>query len=334
MKRIFERILSAWAKYEGLMWVISLLFAAVFPILFPSRYIVNVAILCLLYAILSLSLNLVTGFMGITTLGHAAFYGVGAYTAAILSTRFGFSFLVTFVLAAIVASVFGLLLGAPTLRVSGRYLTIVTIGFCEITRLVELNWVELTRGPMGIPRIPAPELFGYKMSTPTAKYYIALVLLVLTVVLVYNITNSRIGRCISATKGDGLAASAMGIDTAKYKLMVFVISGAIAGLAGAFYAHYMSFVDPNSFSYDQSVLILSMTILGGLGSIQGSIIGAIALIVLPELLRDFVQWRQVIYGLILAVMVIYKPNGLLGGFNLKHIRQRDQFAAAKEVDVK
>ena len=116
--------------------------------------------------------------------------------------------------------------------------------------------------------------------------------------------------------------------------MVFVISGAIAGLAGAFYAHYMSFVDPNSFSYDQSVLILSMTILGGLGSIQGSIIGAIALIVLPELLRDFVQWRQVIYGLILAVMVIYKPNGLLGGFNLKHIRQRDQFAAAKEVDVK
>lgn len=334
MKHFFDRILSAWAKYEALCWIVSLLFAVLFPILFPSRYIVNVAILCLLYAILSLSLNLVTGFMGITTLGHAAFYGVGAYTAAILSTRYGFSFLATFLLGAALAALFGLILGAPTLRVSGRYLTIVTIGFCEITRLVELNWVDLTRGPMGIPRVPAPELFGFKMGTPTSKYYIVLVLLVLTVLLVHNLTNSRIGRCVAAIKGDNLAASAMGINTSKYKLMVFVISGAIAGLAGAFYAHYMSFVDPNSFAYDQSVLILSMTILGGLGSIHGSIIGAIALIVLPELLRDFMEWRQVIYGLILALMVIYKPNGLLGGFNLKHIRQRDRFAAAKEVDVK
>lgn len=330
MKRIFSGILSGWARYEKLVWLAALIFAILFPVLFTSRYIVNIGILCLLYVMLSLSLNLITGYMGVTTLGHAAFFGAGAYTAALLSTKFGAGFIVTLLAAAVVAAIFGLMLGAPTLRVSGRYLTIVTMGFCEIMRLVELNWISLTRGPMGIPGIPAPALFGYKFSSATGKYYVALVLVVLTILVVYNITNSRVGRCISAIKGDNLAAEAMGINTKRYKLIVFLISGAIAGMAGAFYAHYMSFIDPSSFSYDQSVLILSMTILGGLGSIPGSIIGAILLTVIPELLRDLMEWRQIIYGLILALMVIYRPQGLVGGFNLKHIRQRDRFSKLQE----
>lgn len=334
VKKFFNGLLSGWAKHERIVWIVAFVFALVFPVLFSSPYIVNIGVLCLLYVVLSLSLNLITGYMGITTLGHAAFYGVGAYTAAILSTRFGFNFLLTFLIAAIITAVFGLILGAPTLRVSGRYLSIVTLGFCEITRIVELNWMDLTRGPLGIPNIPAPELFGFKMDEPVHKYYIALVLVVLTVVIISNIINSRIGRGIGAIKGDDLAAGAMGINTTNFKLMVFIVSAAIAGVAGAFYAHYMSFIDPTSFTFDQSVQILSMTILGGMGSIPGSIIGAIALTAIPELLRDFMEWRQIIYGVILAVMVIFKPNGLLGGFNLKHIRQRDQFAKAKEVAAK
>lgn len=320
--KIFEEIINIWAKNNIAISLIALVLAVLFPIVFNQQYIITVGINCLMFSILSLSLNLITGYMGITSLGHAAFFGVGAYTAAILSTRFGINFFWTFIAATCMAAVFGILLGLPTLRIKGRYLAIVTLGFCEIMRMIELNWMSLTRGPQGISGIPKMSVFGMKMMKPMQKYYVVLIVLVITVLIVMAIMNSRMGRAISAIRDDEIAADAMGINVFRYKIMVFAISSGLAGLAGAYYAHYMGFIDPNAFNFDQSILILSMTIMGGMGSIPGSIFGASILSILPEALRAVADYRQIVYGLLLAITVVCKPNGMLGGFNLKHIKQR------------
>lgn len=327
---MWAKIVELWARHEKLVIALFFAFAALYPVLFPAPYLVNVGILCIIFVVLSISLNLITGFMGQVTLGHAAFYGIGAYTAAILATRIGMGFLGTAMCAIVVSALFGLLLGMPTMRLSGNYLAIATMAFGEIARLVELNWIGLTRGPLGIPAIPPPRIFGYNFESINSKYYLILVIAILTMIVVDNLINSRPGRCLLAIKGDSVAAEAMGINVFKYKLLCFAISSAIAGLAGAFYAHYMSYIDPTSFAGDTSTQILSMTILGGLGSIPGSIFGAVVLTALPELLRELMDYRQIIYGVILVVMVLVKSDGLLGGINLRHVRQRLGLQKAKE----
>ena len=329
----FDRIVVIWAKNSTILTVVALLMAIAFPIIFNKQYFITVGISCIYFSVLTLSLNLITGYMGITSLGHAAFFGVGAYTAAILSTRLGLGFIWNFIFASLFAAIFGVLLGIPTLRIKGRYLAIVTLGFCEVMRIIELNWMSLTRGPQGISGIPKMDLFGFIFSKPIHKYYVALILLIFTIFIVKSIMNSRIGRAISAIRDDEIAADAMGINVFKYKIMVFSISSALAGLAGAYYAHFMGFIDPNAFNFDQSILILSMTIMGGMASIPGSIFGASVLCVLPEVLRSVADYRQIVYGLILAIMVVWKPSGILGGINLKHIKQRYDFERDKQKEA-
>lgn len=330
----FDRIVVIWAKNSTILTMIALLMAIAFPIIFNKQYFITVGISCIYFSVLTLSLNLITGYMGITSLGHAAFFGVGAYTAAILSTRLGLGFIWNFIFGSLFAAIFGVLLGIPTLRIKGRYLAIVTLGFCEVMRIIELNWMSLTRGPQGISGIPKMDLFGFIFSKPIHKYYVALILLIFTIFIVKSIMNSRIGRAISAIRDDEVAADAMGINVFKYKIMVFSISSALAGLAGAYYAHFMGFIDPNAFNFDQSILILSMTIMGGMASIPGSIFGASVLCVLPEVLRSVADYRQIFYGLILAIMVVWKPSGFLGEINLKHTKQRYDFERKvhKEAD--
>lgn len=325
-----SKLLQFWANNNVLVSIVLLVIAILLPVIIKQQYVITVAIYCGIFSVLSLSLNLITGYMGITSIGHAAFFGIGAYTAAILATRFGWNFIFTFLAGALVASLFGILLALPTLRVRGRYLAIVTLGFGEIARMIELNWGSLTRGPMGIPNIPKMGMFGVQFKTPMVKYYIVLSLVVLTALIVKALMNSRAGRAIGAIKDDDVAAGAMGINVFKHKVVVFAISSALAGLAGAYYAHYMSFIDPNGFNFQQSILMLSMIIFGGMASIPGSIFGAIALTVLPEMLRFLSAYRQVIYGILLIVMLIYRPNGLLGGFNLKHVRERYLFNKNKK----
>ena len=329
----FDRIVVIWAKNSAILTIIALLMAIAFPIIFNKQYFITVGISCIYFSVLTLSLNLITGYMGITSLGHAAFFGVGAYTAAILSTRLGLGFIWNFIFASLFAAIFGVLLGIPTLRIKGRYLAIVTLGFCEVMRIIELNWMSLTRGPQGISGIPKMDLFGYIFSKPIHKYYVALILLIFTIFIVKSIMNSRIGRAISAIRDDEIAADAMGINVFKYKIMVFSISSALAGLAGAYYAHFMGFIDPNAFNFDQSILILSMTIMGGMASIPGSIFGASVLCVLPEVLRSVADYRQIVYGLILAIMVVWKPSGFLGGINLKHTKQRYDFERNEQKEA-
>lgn len=329
---MFKKITTAWALHRRVAMIVALIVLIIYPFLFSNQYLVTVATLGGVYSILAMSLNLISGFMGITSLGHAAFWGVGAYTAALLSTKLGWPFLLTLLAACVVSLIFGVLLGLPTLRLSGRYLTIVTLAFCEIIRTVETNWRSLTNGASGIVGIPKPEIFGYVFSSPKQIYFMVLVLCAITYILISRLMDSRLGRGITAVRDDYIAAQAMGIKDSRYKIMAFVISAAFAGVAGGFYAHYMSFISPLNFSFDYSTLILSMIIIGGLGNLTGSVIGALLLTILPEALRPIMEWRQVIYGALLVIVILCKPTGILGNVNLKHIRQRVLFDRKHKKD--
>jgi branched-chain amino acid transport system permease protein len=324
-----NNVLSAWAMNQKWVAIGALVIAALVPPLVNKPYITSIAINGMIFITLCLSLNLITGFMNITSLGHAAFYGVGAYTAAILSTRAGIGFPFTFIAAMLTAAAAGLLLGLPSLRIQGRYLAIITLGFCEITRIIELNWMSLTRGPLGIPNIPGIVLLGIKLR-PVERYFVALGMVVFTIYVIHSLLNSRLGRAITAIRDDPVAAEASGVPVFRYKLLIFSISSAFAGLAGAFYAHHISFIAPQNFSFDQSILYLGMIILGGMGSIPGSIIGALVLTIIPEMMRGLMEYRLITYGLVIVIMLIIRPSGICGGFNLKHIAQRNRFAAGGE----
>lgn len=317
-----DSIYKALAKRQGLVQIILLAAAAVFPLLVSNPYVIRLSILSGIFIILSLSLNLLTGFSGQISLGHIAFYGIGAYTAAILAKNFGVNFLLCMLAAIAVTALFGLLLGLPALKLGGYYLAIVTLGFSEIVRLVEINWMDLTNGPLGINGIPKPELFGIKLSSPRAYYYMCLLLVVLTIVVIRNILQSRVGCALGTIRGDENAAKFMGVNIFRYKIMAFMISAGIAGLAGAFFAQYVTFIDPTSFASDQSTLVLIMVIFGGIGSLPGSVIGAVVLTLVPELLRGLMEYRMLIYGVVLVFMMLVRPEGLLGKVNFKHVRQQ------------
>ncbi len=299
-------------KIRIALFAIILILVATLPLYLKNQYFVRVATLCVMYSALALSLNLITGFMGQVSLGHAAFMGIGAYTSAILSDRFGWSFVPTMLCAVLIAAAFGILLGIPALKLSGSYLAIVTLGFCEVVRLTELNWMSLTRGPMGMTGIKKPLVLGWQIKTNGDYYWLALILMLIIIFFVINISNSHVGRAIMSVREDEIAASAMGVNIRYYKVMTFTISAALCGMMGAFYAHYMRFIDPSAFNFEQSTSILSMVILGGLGGVPGSILGAVILSILPEALRDLAALRMLIYGLIIAVMMIFRPQGILG----------------------
>ena len=298
-----------------IMFLAAALLLVAVPFLGFSSYVMRMLILIGIYTILSTSLNLLTGFTGQVSLGHAAFYGIGAYSSALLATKLGMPFLFSSLLGAVIAAFFGFVLGLPTLRLNGSYLSIVTLGFCEITRLVELNWMSLTRGPMGITGIPSPVVFGINIDNDKKYFYLIAALALITVFLINNILKSRTGRAMVSIREDELAAEAMGVNVLKYKVMAFIVSAFFAGLAGAFYAHYVSFIDPQSFTFDESTQILGMVILGGMGSLTGSFLGTIILVAIPELLRDFAQYRMLIYGGVLVFMIVMRPDGIIGIFN-------------------
>lgn len=327
-------MLKNWRSIKVLMIIALVLVLAAVPFLGFNSYIMRIFILIGIYTILSTSLNLLTGFTGQVSLGHAAFYGIGAYSSALLAMKLGMSFLPSSFLGAIIAAFFGFILGLPTLRLNGSYLSIVTLGFCEITRLIELNWMSVTRGPMGITGIPSPIILGMKIDTDRGYFYLIAVLTAITVFLIKNIIKSRTGRAMIAIREDELAAEAMGVNILKYKVMAFIVSAFFAGLAGAFYAHYVSFIDPQSFTFDESTQILSMVILGGMGSLMGSFLGTIMLVSIPEMLRDFAQYRMLIYGGVLVFMIVMRPDGIIGIFNDIVAKLKKLRAESKKVSVR
>ena len=277
-----------------------------------NNYYIDVLTLAGIYVVLALGLNIVVGMAGLLDLGYVSFYAIGAYTYALLSTRLDVSFWVALPLGGLSAALFGVALGFITLRLRGDYLAIVTLGFIQIVNLILKNWDSVTNGPNGILGIGRPAIGGFVFSRPVHFYYLILAIAMLAVFSVDRLNRSRIGRAWIAIREDEIAAGAMGVDTTRMKVLAFALGAAWAGVAGVFFAGKFAFVSPESFTFLESVIVLSMVVLGGMGSIPGVIIGALIIIILPELLREFSNYRMLIFGLALTGMMIFRPQGLIG----------------------
>lgn len=277
-----------------------------------NSYLVHIAISIGIFAILSLSLNIIIGYAGIFALGHAAFYGIGAYSAALLMIHFGLSFWAALPLSAMFAGLSGLLIGSTVTRLRGDYLAIVTLGFGEIVRLIFVNWVPVTNGPMGLSGIPQPSLFGFTFFQKTEYYFLILILLLLTLFVIHRVVHSGIGLNFMAIREDETLANSIGINPIRYKLLAFFLGAFFAGIAGAFWASYITFVSPDAFRYLDSVNILAMVIIGGVGSIPGAVLGAGIMVLAPEILRFVSDYRMLILGVAIVLMMIYKPTGFWG----------------------
>lgn len=288
-------------------------FVLAFPFVF-SLYQTNIMITALIYVITGLGLNIVVGLAGLLDLGYVAFYAVGAYSYALLNYHFGLNFWMALPIGGGLALIFGILLGFPVLRLRGDYLAIVTLGFGEIIRLILENWNDFSFGPSGIAHIPRPGLFGIDMSldqVTTYIYFLMIALVLFTIFVVARLQNSRIGRAWIALREDEVACQAMGIDKTKTKLTAFAMGATWAGMAGVVFAAKTTFINPASFTIWESIIILCVVVLGGMGSVIGVISGALILILLPEYLRAFSEYRMLIFGAILATMMVFRPGGIV-----------------------
>ncbi|MDI6852375.1 MAG: branched-chain amino acid ABC transporter permease [Deltaproteobacteria bacterium] len=289
-----------------------------------TAYILHLAIMAGIYIILTISLNLIIGYAGQVSLGHAAFYGIGAYVSTLAALNWGLPFPVALVLAILLAGACGLALGLPTLRLKEDYLAIVTLGFGVIVDLILLN-LDITGGPDGIGGIPAPVFFGVSFRAKPLYLILVGLMVLFTLVLTLRLVHSYHGRALRAIRDHEVTAQVMGVNTPAYKIAVFTLAAGLAGLAGSLYAHYISFINPETFGLHTSILVLSMVILGGMGSIVGSLLGAVTLTVVPELFRRFHDYQDLAYGALLVALLIWRPQGLLGGgkMSLKFITRRE-----------
>ncbi len=294
------------------IWII-LAVAVMLPFIVTNNYWLHIANIAGIFAICSLSLNLLTGCTGLFSVGHIAFYGIGAYTAALLATKLHAHFFVSLICAGIMAMIFGLILGIPALRLKGVYLAISTLAFGEITYQVFVNWTAVTNGTRGILGIEPPVILGIKFNNYQKYYYLVLLILVIVVVLIRNLLHSRIGRALFSVREGEIAASALGVNTVMYKVIAFATSSFFAGVAGCLYAYEVHFISPESFIGAESVSVLAMMVVGGIGSIPGSIAGAVVLTIIPEALRSVGDIRLVIYGAAIVAIIIFAPKGI-GGF--------------------
>jgi len=293
------------------VWVILLL-ALIFPLAGANNYLLHMANISMMFAILTISLNVLSGFTGLMSVGHIAFFGIGAYTAAILTAKCGMPILLGFIAAGVVSALFSLLLGLPTMRLKGMYFSVATMAFGEIIYQIIKNVEPLTGGTKGITKIPAIEIFGVSFKSYKNFYYLMLLGLVLVIILTNNLKNSRPGRAMLAIRANDIAAEAMGVNVVTYKLVAFMTSAFFAGIAGAFYSHEMRYISPETFASVESSALLAMMVVGGIGSIPGAIVGGAALTILPEVLRFIGEFRLVLYGAAVVAIIIFAPQGLGG----------------------
>jgi len=289
---------------------------AALPFVIHSNYAMRVIIYIGLYIVLALGLNVVMGFTGLLNIGHAAFYATGAYTTAILMTSWGLSFWWTLPIGMALGGLLGMAIGFPTLRLRDDYLAMVTLGFGQIVYIVANNWMGLTRGPRGIPGIPEPRIgfahWQVAIDSYTSYYYLILFFVLVTIYACIRVRDSRVGLAWMAIREDEDVAAVMGINLGFYKTLAFAFSAVLGALAGSFFAVFQSFVSPNSFTILESVIIVTIPILGGLGSLPGTIVGAVLMIGLPEVFRAASEYRMVAVGAFMVLMMVFKPEGLFG----------------------
>jgi branched-chain amino acid transport system permease protein len=331
LARIGEAIAarSAWLAAAGLV------FAFVLPFLpFANRYVVDVATTVLIYVMLGWGLNIVVGLAGLLDLGYVAFYAVGAYSYALFAQTFGLGFWTCLPIAGLLAASFGVMLGFPVLRLRGDYLAIVTLGFGEIIRIILLNWYEVTGGPNGISGIPRPTFFGleFDRTPPEGEtafhqffgidfesqhrivylYFLILLLALFTNFVVLRLRRLPIGRAWEALREDEIACKALGINPTNTKLTAFALGAMFGGFAGSFFATRQGFISPESFTFIESAIILAIVVLGGMGSQIGVVLAATVLVVLPEMAREFEQYRMLLFGAAMVAIMVWRPGGLLG----------------------
>jgi len=287
------------------------------------EYVFHILVITGIYIILTLSLNLIVGYTGLPDLGHGAFFAIGAYASSLLAINFGISPWIGLITGAFIAALAGCAIGVSSLRLKGDYFALVTFGFAFLIYEMSLNLVSVTRGPMGLPGIPQFTIFSFSFDSVFSSAILISIFVLITIFIISRIVNSPFGRVLRSIREDEIASEALGKNVAKHKLLAFITGALFAGIAGSLYAHYITFIDPSSFTVMESILILLMVIFGGMGSIAGSLVGATVLVVFPEILRFLgmpsgiaAPTRQMIYGLLLIILIIKRPQGLMGKFKL------------------
>lgn len=325
--RFVQEVEKTYADNLGQVGLIAAVLALTIPFaIMGDSYWLQVLNFMMLNAIMAIGLNFMTGRAGLICLGYAAFMAIGAYTVGILTLKAGISFWIALPLAGVFASLFGVILGLPALRVKGHYLALVTIAFGLIVQELLLNLESITGGTNGLIDIPSPKFFGFDMGAPLHLgfmsmtyqanfYYLCLVLLVVATVVIYRFSNSLFGLALNAMREDQLAAQCYGLNLTNYKLLAFAIGAFFGGIAGGVYAAMINFIAPENFGYSLSIIVISMIILGGLDSIPGALIGAFFLTVFPEKFRAFEDYRVMFYGIIIVLCLLFMREGV---FPFKH----------------
>lgn len=310
---------------KTLLVLLAILLVLALPFIIRDRYFQHLLVLSGIFIILASSWNLLAGYSGLLNLGHAAFFGIGGYASALLALKLGLSPWIGLPLGGAIASIFGVLLGIPSFRLSGPYLAITTIGFSEILRLVAMNWVDLTRGSLGLYGIPSltaftfSDSFSVRFVSEQNVYYVVMVFAALTLILMKRLIHSEFGMSLKSMREDETGSESIGIDTSRYKLTVFMISAFLAGFAGSLHAHYIRLISPEMLSLGETFSVLTMVMVGGLGTLFGPVVGAVLLTFLSEGLRFLedavhVDIRFIIYGGLLMLTVLFMRNGIVGIF--------------------
>jgi branched-chain amino acid transport system permease protein len=301
------------SPYKCVLLTVFLIGALFIPFIIKDTYMLKVVNNVMLYSIVALSINLIIGFAGLLDFGRAAFAGLGTYFLAIILTRFhGIPFWVAFLGAGLFAAVVGWFMGVLCQKTTFDYLTLITCGFSEICRLVFLNWQSVTGGGIGIINVPSPNFFGFVLDTHRSFFYFAYFLLALCYILINRLIESHYGRAFEAIRDDVIAAAYSAINVPRYKALCFSLGSFFTGIAGAAMVSYTNYASPNNFTLDESLIMMQMAILGGLGNLPGCVLGAAILIIAPELSRTVYDYRLLIMGGLMVVLMLFAPNGLLG----------------------
>lgn len=293
------------AAAAGVVLLLLLPFAAL------GGYVQHLLVMWLLFALMALSLNIIVGYIGELSFGHAAFFGLGAYVSAMLTVFTGWPFWLGLIASGLVSGVFGFVIGFVSLRIKGPQFAILTLGFGAILHSVFINWVDFTNGPLGITKIPPPRLFGYEFSAATSYYYLVLFFLLLSAYLCRALVRSRTGRAFIAVRENDMLAMSLGVDVFRTKLLGFVVATMMVGVAGCLYAHYIKVITPGLFTLHYMAPMVIMVIVGGKGTVTGPIIGALVYVVLLEVLRASGSMRMLVFAVLLTLSVIFLPGGLV-----------------------
>lgn len=310
-----QTVKSFISKHQMLLIGVVIALAAIFPLVFHQEYIMAVAIKILIFMIYASALNITNGYSGMFNIGVSTFMCISCYSTALIATKYNWPFLLVLVVSCVITTLSGLIVVLPTFRLTGMFFTIVTLGIAETVRVIVLNWNSFTNGPLGISGIPHPSIFGFEFASSMQFYYLALALLLLVLLCIHRIINSRIGTAWKSIRENQDAASSLGINVPIYKMMNVMCSAFFVAVGGTLFAYYYRFVEPGNFAIDRGHEVLAMVALGGMGTLTGPLVGSLIVNIFTQILRSASEFRMVLYGVFIIVVMWFRPQGLIGASN-------------------